>query len=89
MEFKTETQLPQVMLGQPDDIRNNDRVMVCRWPNRTKVHIAKKFPGCFAGHSDMEWGRRLSDFETESIMHNPWQMFGQCELERILNALQI
>lgn len=66
-------------LGPAQDVRDNAQVMIFRWPDCTKLHIAKKFPGCFSGMPDMVWTRRLSDQETEAMLANPWRLFDKPE----------
>lgn len=68
-------------LGPPDDIRDNELAMIYRWPSCTKLHLAKKFAGCFGGHPDMIWQRRLSDEETQAMLENPWRLFDPAKAE--------
>lgn len=62
-------------LGPPDDISDSQFSMVYRWPDRTELLVAKKFPGCFGGPPDMVWGRRLSNEETQQMLDNPYRIF--------------
>ena len=66
-------------LGAADDIQDSPRAMIYRWQNCTKLHIARKAPGCFVGHPDMVWSRRLSDAETAAMLENPWRVFERPE----------
>ena len=60
---------------QSEDILDSASAMIYRWPNCTKLHIAKKFPGCFSGRPDAVWSRRLTDRECNQLLDDPLCMF--------------
>jgi hypothetical protein len=81
--MKEETQVPAADagrelsegLGPADDIRDNEHAMIYRWQSCTRLHIAKRFPGCFSGAPDAAWSRRLTDDECDQLLADPWRMF--------------
>lgn len=56
------------------EIFDNARVMIKREGNRTEVWFAR-MPGCFGGHPNMIFARRITNDEVNNLLYDPWQVF--------------